>query len=169
MEGRKAFAPTAGMRRYAQARCRVSGEATEENLCKEAKLTVRVVARWRRVPGFLEWLAREEERLLALSRAEVWKEVLHRAKAGSIPAAKLFLERFGAPEETSGTEPTTFKDLVLMAARDAVEEDPEDEMEDSSDDIDDAADGEESEVSDPQADAASGPAAEFAAEGEKAR
>lgn len=131
------FVATAAMRRYAQALCDPSIPEEESKRCEAAGVSIQRLRRWQKKAAFQRWLRGESERLLQGQSLLLWKAVLLKAHEGALPAAKLFLERFGqAPREEPQTDsgPQTFKDLVLMAARDAVEEPEIDEEEEDSSD-----------------------------------
>ncbi len=111
------FHPTSAMRRFAEACITSESSADDESRCRAAGIALKTLGDWRRRPGFADWLRREIERRLAESAWEGWLAVRRLALAGSLQAAKLFLERFDPAPTRRHDEgmPETFRALAELA------------------------------------------------------
>ena len=111
----KPFPASRAMRRYAAACADPDVEASPKTRCAAAGVTAEQAARWRKRPGFAEWLGGEIRRLLAARMWEVWAVVFRAARDGNLTAAKLLTDRL-APDAPDGDDtPLTFEQLARLA------------------------------------------------------
>ena len=116
------------MRRYASACADPDIETSPEARVAAARVTSAQVARWRKRPGFAEWLGAEVRRLLRGRMWEVWAVVFRAARGGNLTAAKLLTDRLAPVESDDEQAPTTFHELALLAQEyeSQLDEPPED-------------------------------------------
>jgi len=122
------FQPRPAMRRYAAACADPDIETSPEARLAAARVTAAQAARWRKRPGFAEWLGGEVRRLLRVRMWEVWAVVFRAARGGNLTAAKLLTDRLAQDESDDEAAPRTFRELALLAQEyeSQLDEPPED-------------------------------------------